>query len=150
MVDCLKIYTSKTYKEHIPSANQSFGDVLGSLSDLTIKDNAQNEFVSNVSDLKLIPIALNKNRLCLEQIQRTDFVAMYSVRLKENQPIVGYEVWEISISPSREIFGKLYTAHEKVPSNEDFGKSAWSCATFVQANTFYNSLITKLKQRKAV
>ena len=41
----------------------------------------------------------------------------------------GYEIFRRVIGEEKESFGKVYPRRERFPSNEDFGKWAWSVKT---------------------
>ena len=44
-----------------------------------------------------------------------------------------YEVFKVRVRPVETIKGKSYPEREVFPSDEDFGKNAWSYCTFEQA-----------------
>ena len=86
-----------------------------------------------------LPIEINKNNLTLRQIRRNDKKAIYSVSLPGSDKIVGYEVWKVIISKEQQCFGKTIPEREQPPSNECFGKKAWSFPTIelAEKNFYY-------------
>jgi len=80
------------------------------------------------------------NGLCQKLIKRSNNIAMYSVHLEENSPITGYEVFRIKFGKAESIRGKDYPEREVYPSNEDFGRIAWSWNSFEKANEQYEML----------
>ena len=56
-------------------------------------------------------------------VERTDKKAIY---LRSDDV---YEVFYVQVSPEEMQFGKLYPERETYPSNEDFGKMAWTYTT---------------------
>jgi hypothetical protein len=73
------------------------------------------------------------------QIDRTDIKAIYKSSYGH------YEVFRIKTAKDSIVFGKEVKAHEKYPSNEDFGISAWSVSSEKRAFEIYNS-ITKIEK----
>ena len=65
-----------------------------------------------------------KNGLLYHLLDRTDKVALYrlTIRVKNEDETVGYEVSKIYIKPSRIVKGKTMEASEALPSNDQF---AW-------------------------
>ena len=51
-----------------------------------------------------------------------------------------YEIFKIKITPKNEVFGKTYPERESYPSNEDFGKIAWTFRTLKKAKELYDNL----------
>jgi hypothetical protein len=60
-----------------------------------------------------------------------------------------YEVFRIELTDEHEIFGRVYPASEKYPSNEDFGVIAICTSDENKANRYYES-ITPIKPNKAI
>jgi hypothetical protein len=58
-----------------------------------------------------------------------------------------FEVFDVQIKPKRDVFGKSYPAAEVFPSNEDFGKTAWSCRTLTDAKRRLNALVKRRSKK---
>jgi len=52
-----------------------------------------------------------------------------------------YEIFKIKVSPAETVFGKSYPEREVYPCNEDFGFSAWCCASEEGALKRYKNLV---------
>lgn len=58
----------------------------------------------------------------------------------QNGKKVAYEVWRKKIHKEREMAGKLIEAGEAFPSDESFGKWAWSYPTFEASKAKFDEL----------
>lgn len=69
-----------------------------------------------------------KNGGVYRLVERTDHAAIYSRWIKNNKELknTSFEVFKIKIKPPSEINGYTYPEMEIWPSNESFGKWAWS------------------------
>ena len=83
---------------------------------------------------------LRKNTFNYELLLRSDFKALY--KQSDGNIQIGYEVFKIRIRETRfhPIANKVITAKEKFPSNDDFGKTAWSYKRLEDAMKKYNSI----------
>ena len=93
---------------------------------------------------RALPMTCRANGLVLKQVKRTDSVAMYSVHFTEDDPPHGYEVFRIRrskgglrIFDGKEVFFRDY---ERMPANEDFGKTAFSFLRLSDAESAYTSM----------
>lgn len=68
----------------------------------------------------------SKNTFHYELVVRDDDVAIYKQRLRPGEGCLAYEVFKIKKVKECVIVGKKVEAHEAGPSNEDFGRIAWS------------------------
>jgi hypothetical protein len=51
-----------------------------------------------------------------------------------------YEVFKIKIHPPAELYGRSYPEREAYPSNEDFGKTAWTYTSLEKARKKYKKI----------
>jgi hypothetical protein len=58
-----------------------------------------------------------------------------------------FEVFQVQVKPQILFKGKIIPEREVFPGNEDFGKTAWSCRTFDQANVRFKELVEKQSQK---
>jgi hypothetical protein len=93
------------------------------------------------------------------QVKRTETVAMYSVNDtrhtgRGSEPylqVIGYEVFLVRDQKEVTININGNTSHqphkEKWPSNESFGKTAWSFALLPQAQAKYDELLGQVEKK---
>ena len=77
---------------------------------------------------------IRKNGFVYNQIARTETAAIYEQ--KQDGEIISYEVFKIQTTKKDYTFpnGTIVKAGtERFPSNEDFGKTAWSIRNFKRA-----------------
>jgi hypothetical protein len=74
--------------------------------------------------MKPLPDILRKNGFTYRKVHREGDVAIYEQGYCEN--LKYYEVFQVKIRPAREFKGVIREEHEAFPSNEQFGKTAWS------------------------
>jgi hypothetical protein len=81
-----------------------------------------------------------KNGFTYILVQRTDKKALYSQFYNNVQ--VGYEVFFIKVRGNQfsQLLNKPIDASERFPSNEVFGKTAWSFTDFQKALQKYQEL----------
>jgi len=96
---------------------------------------------------------LMKNGFRYKQIKRTNTVAMYRAYLKERNDLLpcSFEVFKIKIRKSGFCMGSPTPETEVFPSNESFGKHAWSIGGLDaenRANILYNELNKEGSQQK--
>lgn len=81
-----------------------------------------------MEEVKKLATEVKKNGFTYTLVQRNERAAMYETSISDGTNPY-YEVFQIKTAPGGEstISGKLITfsPHERFPSNEDFGKSAW-------------------------
>lgn len=88
-----------------------------------------------------LPETKSKNGCYYRLVHRTEKAALYSLRYSPEGPIVGYEVFIVRfVGESRLPNGAPMAAHEKFPSNEDFGKTAWAYTTVKTAMEKFSAL----------
>jgi hypothetical protein len=85
-----------------------------------------------------VPVSLRYHSYNYTQLCRGRRSCLY--RMTCNEETVGFEVFIIRIQAEAIFKGKIYPAHEKWPSDNDFGKSAWSSMTLEGAIRRYNEL----------
>ena len=78
--------------------------------------------------MKLLPETVQKAERIYKQLERNEHAALYAVFSRHSDPplLIGYEAFRIKKVPERTVFERLVPAHETYPSDEDFGKTAWS------------------------
>jgi hypothetical protein len=92
--------------------------------------------------MKTLPFHLHRNGVFYDQIQRTDSVAIYSLRYEQGGRIIGFDVFRIRLMGGSVFNGKSMPPYEKFPGNSAFGKSAWSFTTKEAALRRFSDLIT--------
>ena len=75
--------------------------------------------------MKKLDKEIRKNGFTYKQIDRTPTTALYSQYTKDGT-LAGHEVFHIKTIKERVMFGMVIPAHEKFPSDRDFGITAWS------------------------
>ena len=88
--------------------------------------------------MKILPKELRKNGFLYTLVLREGNKAIYEQTVTTK--IKYFEVFKIRTRPERYFKGKLFPAGEVFPSNEDFGKTAWTCRTYEKAMERFNSL----------
>lgn len=85
-----------------------------------------------------LPLYLSKNGFPYTQICRGARSCIYEQRV--GQKLIAFEVFIIQTRSERSILGKIIQAKEKFPSNEDFGKTAWTLWTLEQSMKKFSEL----------
>lgn len=95
---------------------------------------------SILDSIKVLPETINKNGFIYILVTRTPQKALYMQTL--DGILIGYEVFLIGIrgAQNSSLLGKLINATERFPSNENFGKTAWSFMDLQNALHKYNEL----------
>ena len=88
--------------------------------------------------MSTLPSKLRKNGFDYTQVLREGRKAIYEQRASEI--CLYYEVFIIRTRPERNLKGKILSAKEVYPSNEDFGKTAWTCLSYEKALEKFNTL----------
>lgn len=92
-----------------------------------------------------IPLELRKNSFNYKQIARTEKKAIYEQRTDEGV-LIAYEIFKIKQVKEWVMADKTIEAHEKFPSDNDFGVLAWTVGRdFDYAMRRYNDLQTDLQ-----
>ena len=91
-------------------------------------------------ELKKLPKTKNKNGFVYNLVKRSDTVAAYSQKLKGDSKISGFEVFKVKKCAGANFGGISLPPYEAFPTNEKFGKSAWSFASFDEAMKCYDRL----------
>lgn len=60
---------------------------------------------------------------------------------------VHWEVVRLMVEPAKAIQGRLYQAHERYPSNEEWGGRGWTYRTRPDAEWKYRSLVQSMAQK---
>jgi hypothetical protein len=85
-----------------------------------------------------LPQKICKNGFSYTQLCRGERSCIYDQRV--GQKLIAFEVFIIQARSERLILGKIILAKEKFPSNEDFGKTAWTFWTLEQAMKKFKEL----------
>ena len=88
--------------------------------------------------MKKLDNVILKKGFVYELICRDNNKAIYSQSFQGK--IISYEVFKIKVVKESVIFGKTVEEHEKFPSDNDFGITAWSCRSIDKARNIYDSL----------
>jgi hypothetical protein len=92
----------------------------------------------NLKTMISLPLSLRKNGFNYTQVCRGERSCIYAQRVRQKQ--IAHEVFIVQTRSERYILGKIILAKEKFPSNEDFGKTAWTTWTLEQAKMKFNGL----------
>ena len=100
-----------------------------------------------------LPEILKKNGFTYSQVLRKGNLCIYEQRVTEI--LNSYEVFIIKIKSVKILQGKIIPERESFHSNEDFGKTAWSCSNYNAAQKKFQALknrnlldITNIKKLK--
>lgn len=85
-----------------------------------------------------LPIVLRKNGFTYTQVLRDKRSCIYEQMVDEKLKF--YEVFVVQVKPDRNLFGHFYPGSEVFPSNENFGKTAWTYRTLQEAMEKLNEL----------
>ena len=92
--------------------------------------------------MRELPQSFKKNGLNYNQCKRTDTVALYSARNNYDE-ITSYEVFKIKIGKPHPRDNDQ-SLKERLPSNESFGKTAWSYTSYYTAIDKFYDLIKEV------
>ena len=81
------------------------------------------------------PKTFRKNGYTYNQVTRGTKGIIWEQITKEGLKI-GYEIWKLKIQPAYGFEVNHYPEMEKKPSNNDFGKWAWTVGTLERAEDF--------------
>lgn len=93
-----------------------------------------------LDDIRILPEVIKKNGFRYFLVQRTPKKAIY--RQTHDNVQIGFEVFLIRIRGTQfsHYLNKSLPPSERFPSNEDFGKSAWTFRNYQEAILKYNEL----------
>jgi hypothetical protein len=86
--------------------------------------------------MKELAEVINRNGFVYKQIKRGDRAAIYSQIISDEEirgNFEAFEVFKIKIGKAKVVFGVELPEKEKFPSDEDFGKWAWSYTDYSKA-----------------
>jgi hypothetical protein len=86
--------------------------------------------------MQTIPTTFRKHEADFTLISRQGDVALYA---RKAQAMIGfeYEIIIVQKLPERQKFGKLYPAHEALPSDSQWGTSGWSTNRWWRAEEIF-------------
>ena len=92
--------------------------------------------------MKELAEVINRNGYIYKQLKRTDKAAMYSQSDAEDREadFKAFEVFKIKIGKAKVVFGVELPEKEKFPSDEDFGKWAWTYTDYEKAIDRFNKI----------
>jgi hypothetical protein len=92
--------------------------------------------------MKKLAEKINRNGYIYTQLKRGEKAAIYEQIFEDlgDSTVVGYEVFKIRIGKSKVVFGVELPEKEKFPSDEDFGKWAWSYREINKAMEKYDQI----------
>lgn len=88
--------------------------------------------------MKILDNRVRKNGFDYYLVQRNTKSAVYEQKIYNKT--IAYEVFKIKIRKEENVFGRIIEKREKFPSNEDFGKNAWTFKSLDKAKEIYNKL----------
>lgn len=85
--------------------------------------------------MKELAEVINRNGFVYKQLKRGDRAAMYTQTLvdEDGGSFKAFEVFKIKIGKAKIVFGVELPEKEKFPSDEDFGKWAWTYLDYQRA-----------------
>jgi len=92
--------------------------------------------------MKKLAEKINRNGYIYSQLKRGERAAIYEQIFEDlgESSCIGYEVFKIRIGKSKVVFGVELPEKEKFPSDEDFGKWAWTYRDLNKAMEKYNRI----------
>jgi hypothetical protein len=94
--------------------------------------------------MEKLPENIKKNGFDYKQVKRTDKAAIYAQYMTGGTLLIGYEVFQIFEQKESDtiIAGNPihYENKELFPSDEAFGKFAWSFQSLQRAETFFEGI----------
>ena len=94
--------------------------------------------------MEKLPEIIKKNNYEYHQLKRNDKAALYSQNLPGGELPIAYEAFEIRfLKEGTAVIGGVtinYVEKELFPSDEEFGKTAWSFQKFENAEKCFNGL----------
>lgn len=88
-----------------------------------------------------------KNGYQFHLVEREHDIAIYEQCDIDTGKRVAFEVFEVVKIPEMKIMGRLIEAHEKTPSNEEWGSLGFTVWTFSAAKEKAELLLTKKDRR---
>jgi len=89
--------------------------------------------------MKPLPDKLRKNGFNYTLVCRDGKLAIY--RQEVTEKVQYFEVFVVKIKPESVFKGKVIPEREVFPSNEDFGKTAWSYRNYKDAEAKFRCLV---------
>lgn len=92
--------------------------------------------------MKKLAEKINRNGYIYNQLKRGEKAAIYEQIFEDlgETTRIAYEVFKIRIGKSKIVFGVELPEKEKFPSDEDFGKWAWTYVDVNKAMEKYNQI----------
>ena len=98
----------------------------------------KNKSLNDVDTMKTLSHKIRKNEYSYSLICRGCRSCLYAQHITPE--IDCYEVFLIKVQKAKILFGNVIPEKEVFPSNEDFGKTAWSYSDYNTALNKYNNL----------
>ena len=98
--------------------------------------------------MKQLNKEITKNGFTYKLNKRNSYKAIYEQYNGED--LISYEVFFIKVLKPSIFFGTELELREKFPSNEDFGKIAWSTRDYNRACEIYDSIEEKIIEDETV
>lgn len=96
-------------------------------------------------EIKKLPETFNKNGLPYTLIKRNDLVALFGIGGEYYPEHKHWEIVRIYRIPERKPFRRIIPAHERISSNEQFGKDGSICTNnFERADKYFQEFTKKL------
>ena len=95
--------------------------------------------------MEKLPQTFRKNGYDYTLVKRDDLVAMYEQHISDT--VSRFEVFKIKIAPDTYIHDNFIPSHECIPSNEQFGITAWSCWDREQAEIKFSEISRDVKAK---
>lgn len=96
--------------------------------------------------MRIIEKEFNKNGFLYKEVKRDANIAIYEQIDVENDIRLAYEVFKVVVMKPNNFIPEHF---EKFPSNEDFGKTAWSFRKYDKAIDKFNFLKEKSLKAEA-
>ena len=93
---------------------------------------------------------INRNGYIYKQLKRTDKAALYSQSVADDRDskFEAFEVFKIKIGKAKIVFGVELPEKEKFPSDEDFGKWAWTYTDYHKAIDRFNKIENGIEEEE--
>jgi len=90
--------------------------------------------------MDILPEKIKRKGFIYELEKRGTKALMYRQIDDEDNILVSYEVFKLKVDPPKLVFGIQLNEREVFPSNEDFGKWAWTFSTKERADKRFQEI----------
>lgn len=98
--------------------------------------------------MKPLAISYSKNGYNFALVKRVEDVAIYKQTSQETGRTLAFEVFEIQKNKTKNFGGKIIDPWESIPSNEDWGRLAFTVWSIPKAEEKMQYLLDQMGKRK--